>query len=86
MKQTKSNLESERILLRKLNLFDTRDVYVNIRDKETNEWALSLSRVYPKKAVLRFIRRALRLIRMTLRLIREELVSNRTLIEIDSAL
>ncbi len=72
-KQTRSNLESERILLRKLGLFDAKDVYRNIRAKETAAWPLSVPRIYPEKPAVEFVRRALRLTRMALRLIREEL-------------
>jgi ribosomal-protein-alanine N-acetyltransferase len=73
MKRKEPNFESERVLLRRLGYFDSKDVYRNISDKEISEWALSLSRTYPRKSALRFAQRILRLIRMTLRLIQHEL-------------
>jgi RimJ/RimL family protein N-acetyltransferase len=72
-KQSRSNLESERVLLRKLSLFDAKDVFRNIRAKETAPWPLSVPRAYPEKPAVEFARRGLRLTRTVLRLIREEL-------------
>ena len=69
MQGTKSNLEGEQVQIRKLRLFDVRDVFINLRDKETNRRSLRPAQPYPENTLRRIFRRGLRLIRRTLQFI-----------------
>lgn len=78
MKQTKSNLDSERILVRELKLTDIKNVYLNIRDKEINRWTKPLLGPHLENAATRFIYRVLRFTWKALRLIWEAVCQPKT--------
>ena len=71
VKQTKSNLNSERVLIRELRLSDAKDIYLNIRDKEIDKWTKPLIRPYPGNAMTQSIYRVSRYTWKALRLIWE---------------
>lgn len=56
----KTNLEGERVLIRRLRLSDANDVYLNVRDKEVVRWTLNIPYPYPKETAAKFIRRSQR--------------------------
>ncbi len=73
MQQEKSNLEGEHVFIRKLRIFDARDVYINIRDKEIGKWTLAPSRSYPENVFGWFLRRTVSFVRRVLRFVGEVL-------------
>ncbi len=60
MTEIKTNLEGERVFIRRLRLSDANDVYVNVRDKEIVRWSLNIPHPYPKKIAAKFIRKSQR--------------------------
>ena len=67
MQRNQSNLECERVLIRKLRFSDAIDVFINLRGKDVNRLPSTLSQPYTGKKASRIIRRGIRLIKGTLK-------------------
>ena len=73
MKQKYPKLEGRKVLLRKLGLFDIKDLYVNIKDKEVSRFHLASPSSLTRNPAARALQRVLKLMRKMLRVIRDQL-------------
>ncbi|MBN1765493.1 MAG: GNAT family N-acetyltransferase [Sedimentisphaerales bacterium] len=64
MKQLRTTLEGNHIIIRKLRAADAGDIYKNIRTRQISRWTLLLPWPYPKDGAIKFIRNQQRLWRL----------------------
>ncbi|MBN2211005.1 MAG: GNAT family N-acetyltransferase [Sedimentisphaerales bacterium] len=60
-KNIPSDIEGERLIIRKLKLSDAKDFYQNIRDKDIVKWTIEIPYPYPKSQATKYIRHAQRM-------------------------
>ena len=63
MKEIKTNLDGERVLIRKQKLSDAPDIYEYVKDKAFGRWLFESPYPFPQERVIRFIRRSQRQVR-----------------------
>ena len=73
MRRGYPKLEGRKVLLRKLGLFDIKDLYINIKDKEVSRFHTVSTSSLIHTPVVRSIRRALELMQKMLRVICQQL-------------
>jgi RimJ/RimL family protein N-acetyltransferase len=60
MKEIKTIIEGERVLIKKLRLGDAGDIYAHIKGREIARWTRALPHPYPKDGAEKFIRKSQR--------------------------
>jgi RimJ/RimL family protein N-acetyltransferase len=71
MAQSKGWIAGERVSIRKLSIFDLRDVYTNMKDPEVGRWRLTTFGRRPQRSMVRFFHGSLRSVWRVLRFLSE---------------